>query len=401
MRVHHFATSKSAGAGKAALRLHEAMNEFGLESHFYSRKSGHQVHSVHESAIDLSYKNRMKSSFLTAVQSKFLQKSDFPVTTYSASVFSISDNDYLNCDILHIHAFYNLFSYASLKSLERIDKPIFFTLHDQRLMTGGCHYALNCNKYMTSCEKCPQVHSIFHKTVSSSLDQLALLAANRNIRLVTPSSWIKEEAEKSRALKYLPIRKIFNPIPNSYADVNREEARLRLEISSHVYLLGFSAAILQSPFKGISDFIEALNILAEISPVSFEILFIGHGLIDARDIPFRFKQVSADSDEDVARFLGALDLLVVPSIADNSPSIIGESQMAGTAVVGSRTGGIPELIDDERRLFEPNNPEDLARVILENIKSSNSERIRSVARDRFSYEKIAAIFSDYYLESLK
>lgn len=401
MRIHHFATSKSAGAGRAALRLHEAMNAFGVESHFYSRKNGLLVHSPHESDINLDFKNRVKSSFLTASQSKLLQKSPFPVTTYSSSVFSIFDEEYLNCDIVHIHAFYNLFSLNSLKSLERIDKPIFFTLHDQRLMTGGCHYALGCSGYKTNCAKCPQVHSIFRKSVSNSLLQSKSIAANGKIRLVTPSSWIREEAEKSHALKGLPIRNIFNPIPSSYAAVNRKEARLRLEISETVYLLGFSAAILHSPFKGMNDFIGALKILAEVSPIPFEILFIGNGMFDAQDIPFRFKQVSATSDDEIAQFLGALDLLVVPSIADNSPSIIGESQMAGTAVVGSRIGGIPELIDDERRLFEPNNSQDLARVILENIKSSNNKQIRNVAKERFSYEKIAAKFSDYYLESLK
>jgi glycosyltransferase involved in cell wall biosynthesis len=268
-------------------------------------------------------------------------------------------------------------------------------------MTGGCHYALGCSGYKTNCEKCPQVHSIFHKSVSNSLLQSKSIAANGNIRLVTPSSWIREEAEKSHALRNLPIRNIFNPIPTSYAAVNRKEARLKLEISETVCLLGFSAAILQSPFKGINDFIGALKILAEVSPIPFEILFIGNGLIDTRDIPFKFKQVSATSDDEIAQFLGALDLLVVPSIADNSPSIIGESQMAGTAVVGSSIGGIPELIDDERRLFKPNNSQDLARVILENIKASNEKSIRNVAKARFSYEKIASKFSDYYLESLK
>ena len=50
---------------------------------------------------------------------------------------------------------------------------------------------------------------------------------------------------------------------------------------------------------------------------------------------------------DVPRVYGELDVLVVPSLwPENSPLVIHEAFMHGVAVVGSRVGGIPELVTE-------------------------------------------------------
>lgn len=63
------------------------------------------------------------------------------------------------------------------------------------------------------------------------------------------------------------------------------------------------------------------------------------------------------------------NILVVPSIwYDNSPTVIYESLMAGTPVIGSRIGGIAELIEDGHNgyLFESGNADELEKI-LENL----------------------------------
>jgi glycosyltransferase involved in cell wall biosynthesis len=64
--------------------------------------------------------------------------------------------------------------------------------------------------------------------------------------------------------------------------------------------------------------------------------------------------------------LAELDAVVVPSVCyENSPLVVQEAQAAHVAVIGSRRGGIPELVTDEHDglLFEPGNPRDLARQL--------------------------------------
>jgi len=61
--------------------------------------------------------------------------------------------------------------------------------------------------------------------------------------------------------------------------------------------------------------------------------------------------------------LANLDVLVIPSRwAENSPNVILEAQAAGLPVIGTRLGGIPELVQHNRNglLFTVDDPRDLA-----------------------------------------
>ncbi len=66
---------------------------------------------------------------------------------------------------------------------------------------------------------------------------------------------------------------------------------------------------------------------------------------------------------DVDAVYGAADVVAVPSTApDPLPGAAIEAAAAGCAVVASDTGGLPEIIDDERtgRLFAPGDARALA-----------------------------------------
>ena len=63
------------------------------------------------------------------------------------------------------------------------------------------------------------------------------------------------------------------------------------------------------------------------------------------------------------RVLANLDVLVIPSRwAENSPNVILEAQAAGVPVIGTRLGGIPELVEHNRNglLFTVDDAKDLA-----------------------------------------
>jgi len=52
-------------------------------------------------------------------------------------------------------------------------------------------------------------------------------------------------------------------------------------------------------------------------------------------------------------FIAGCDLVLVPSLSDSQPRVIGEALYAGTPVLGSRVGGIPEQLHYDELLFEP------------------------------------------------
>ena len=80
-------------------------------------------------------------------------------------------------------------------------------------------------------------------------------------------------------------------------------------------------------------------------------------------------------------FLRDVDVLVVPSVwHDTSPRVISEAYAHGVPVIGSRRGGIPELIEEDRTgfLFDSDLPDDLTlkmRRFVENPTIIDSMRL--------------------------
>jgi glycosyltransferase involved in cell wall biosynthesis len=120
--------------------------------------------------------------------------------------------------------------------------------------------------------------------------------------------------------------------------------------------------------KGVHVLVEAAH---RLPPDRFEVKVFGDpgtfpdytaGLRDrARGLPVRFMG-RFDRDE-TARVYAEIDVLVVPSLwPENSPLVIHEAFMAGIPVVGSRQGGIPDLVTHDRNglLYEPFSPVELA-----------------------------------------
>ena len=76
-------------------------------------------------------------------------------------------------------------------------------------------------------------------------------------------------------------------------------------------------------------------------------------------------------------FYQSLDLLVIPSINDGLPNVLLEGIASGTNIIGSKTGGIKDvLIDFPEKLFKSEDLEELA-ILLTNIlqgKKDSAER---------------------------
>jgi hypothetical protein len=141
MKVLHLTTSLNGGAGLAAVRVHNALNLVGIESTILSQ-------SNFTGSYKLGLLNKFKSSTNTFVQSRFIQKSRDLVTPLSVNTLDVKSKFLDLADVIHVHSYYNLLSKASLKDLVSASKPVFFTLHDQRLFTGGCHYSRTCNNFL-------------------------------------------------------------------------------------------------------------------------------------------------------------------------------------------------------------------------------------------------------------
>ncbi|UCE13697.1 MAG: glycosyltransferase [Candidatus Heimdallarchaeota archaeon] len=96
--------------------------------------------------------------------------------------------------------------------------------------------------------------------------------------------------------------------------------------------------------------------------------------------------------EEMSSFYKSLDLLVVPSLHDGLPNILLEGIASGIGVVGSRTGGISEVLKNfPELLFRPGDSQELAFLLTNLLQgvwdtSKFIEPLRDYCREHYSEE---------------
>ena len=150
------------------------------------------------------------------------------------------------------------------------------------------------------------------------------------------------------------------------ADAAAGEARRRaLGLASDAVVAGVIGRM--SRQKGHADFVAAARSVAARLPMA-RFLLVGDGecrpavvrRIAAAGLEDRF--IFAGAQEDIAGWLAAMDVVVLPSLWEGLPYVLLEAMAAGRAVVATRVGGIPDVVEDgvSGRLVPPRDPEALA-----------------------------------------
>ena len=119
----------------------------------------------------------------------------------------------------------------------------------------------------------------------------------------------------------------------------------------------------------------------------------------------RVRFVGYVPNEDLPHWYRDADLVVLPSVYETFGIPLIEAMASGTPVLASRTGGIPEVIEDARTglLVEPGNVDQLARGIRRLLRDSAlcrqmGQAGRKRVAEKFSWEKTAETLARYYLD---
>ena len=138
------------------------------------------------------------------------------------------------------------------------------------------------------------------------------------------------------------------------------------------------------PEKGVGCLLEAMpKILAAESRASLSIVGGGSQAapLEARanelGLGQRVRFMSHVPRAELGSFYARSALCILPSIwSENSPLVAYECLFAGLPMIGSRVGGIPELVEEGRAgfTFTPRDPADLARAVLRFFALAPSER---------------------------
>lgn len=368
-------------SGRAALRIHRAFLEDGIDS---------VILSLHQSSLQnekIKYLGRKpiwhwkgEIRIQKLISRIFKMKKQYGIFTYPVLGADLSQVEEIKqADVIYLHwVLWGLLNLKSIEKLAKTGKPIIFFMHDMWTITGGCHHSFECNKYTSHCGEC----QVFVKPGKKDLSYKGFNRKQRffskynNLHFVAPSRWLYSCAKNSALTANKPVHYIPNIIDTQYfKPYDKKVAKQILNIGADEYVFAFGAISVDSPYKGWSYLRDALKIIKQQAATKeITVIVFGGGLAKdvESDIPFKIKYMGYVNDEvSMSLIYNATDVFIAPSLAEVFGYVIFEALCCGTPVVAFNTGGIPDLIKHEHNgyLAKYRDAEDLAtgiRYCMEN-----------------------------------
>lgn len=406
-------SDSSGGAARAAYRIHSAVNEFGGNSYMLVKNkelNDERILEVgqyyHPNYIKCSYsfiQNKIKNKIQHHCWNKYPNRENvFMSDLRSMSIHGAFQK--IDFDILHMH-WINL-RFLNLKELQRIQKPIIWTLHDCWPFTGICHYFYNCQKYIESCGNCPFLHSGKENDLSRQiLKKKEIYYHGLNLHIVTPSYWLASAALNSKLFNPFPITVIPNLIDTQM--FIPKEKRIACQLLNldpqRTYILFGAMNALQDKNKGVQELINAINMYIDSKAYNnLDLLIFGAeneiGALKAH-IPVHYLGI-IDDDLKMTNAYCAASVTVVPSRSENLSNTIMESLSCGTPVVAFNVGGNSDLIIHCQNgyLAQPYSSKDLAEGILYCINNYKKRHLSVNARQKAVTDYSKECISSKYIE---
>jgi glycosyltransferase involved in cell wall biosynthesis len=286
-----------------------------------------------------------------------------------------------NPDVVHIHNFkgLSLSSFAPAKSLKI---PLVFTAHDYSLV---CMRANLLNSSGEICKNPSALCRIYNQIQKH-------LAKNKVDLLISPSQFVINKLKSNGLFKDVKSKKI--PLGIELKNSEKYEKDYSQINILYVGNLG--------EHKGVHILLKAFT---KIENRNIRLDIVGKGLCSGKlksmsENDNRIKFHDFLEGEELIKMYEQANLTVVPSIwYDNSPMVIYESFSCRTPVIGSKIGGIPELIDDgfNGYLFEAGKVNELQQL-LENLIDS-PETLKKL--EQGTYESVQRYTMDQHIKQLE
>lgn len=277
-------------------------------------------------------------------------------------------------DIAHLHNIYHQLSPSIFHILKKYDIPIIMTLHDYKLVCpvytlldndgNICERCKGKRYYWCLLKKCNKglLSRSFLNTLEMYLHQKILHVYDLVDLFISPSIFLKEKfKEMGFNIKVIHIPNFINA--NDYVpSFTWDEASIvyfgRLSKEKGLFTLLSAVKGLKIKCKIIGDGPMKESLIQKAKKEELDnVIFLGY-------------KTGEELEEEIRKSA----IVILPSEwYENYPYSVLEAFALGKPVVGSRIGGIPELVKDNRTglTFQPKNPDDLREKILYMFKNSD------------------------------
>ncbi len=144
------------------------------------------------------------------------------------------------------------------------------------------------------------------------------------------------------------IHVVYNGVDRDrFRPMDRTAARRRLSLPTDREMVLFLGHF--GEHKGVRDLLDAVPRLREARPRA-TVIFVGDGPLAsevraaARERPDGVLVFGAVPQEEVPWWMGAADILCLPSLDEGMPNVVREAHACGRPVVATAVGGVPEAI---------------------------------------------------------
>ncbi len=169
-------------------------------------------------------------------------------------------------------------------------------------------------------------------------------------RILGVSAEITQKLEENGVQKR-KMRVVYNGVDSRFTPACTKTARKNLDLPQDMFIVLFVGLLV--PVKGLDILLEALGILDNNrvlcafvgeGPQQHELAIQAQRLGLTQQVHFAGRRPTAE----IPSWLNAADVLVLPSQSEGRPNVVLEAQACGRAVVATRVGGTPELIEDSK-----------------------------------------------------
>ncbi len=393
LHIHRFGLNGGAGGAISMRRLHSGLRKAGIDSKILC------VRETEPSSQIVISKASCLADKWNSLTEKITKKFGLE-DVLNINAFRISKNQvYRDADVINFHRVPNVFSYLSLPFLTS-QKPAVLTLCEMWSVTGHCRYSLECDRWKTSCGKCPNTHlppAIVKDGTHLQWSLKNWVYRHSDLTLVAKSKWMLGLVKQSMLRKF-PIHHIPNGIDTEvYRPRNRKKCRALLNIPANKRVILFGAKRLDLFIKGSDLMIKAINGLPGALKDRCVLLLFGNNastVINAVDIPAINLGFIEDDFLKSAAYSVA-DIFLCPSRAENFPNVVLESMACGTPTVAFNVSSLPELVRPgvTGYLAEIENADSFRERIVELIENN-------YLRERLGQNCRETVIKEYTLELL-
>ena len=284
----------------------------------------------------------------------------------------------------------------------------YFKQHQPRVVHAGLFVT---NVHVTAAVKsssiCPVVieehgHSSWKKWHHRLLDRKvcrradAVLCCSRSVkRHVQSVIQIPDD-------RFFPIHNCVDPVPiASDGRVSTEQLRRELGISSQSFVVGAVGKLRTE--KGYTYLLQAWRKFIATANDTCNLVIVGDGPLrqqlqnQAADLK---GVIWTGQSTDVAKMMSVMDVFAFPSIDEGLGIALLEAMNAGKAVIASDTGGIPEVVDNNRNglLASPRDSMQLAERLTELYRNPDKRKaLAAAAKNDIRFHYTPAAYCDQIL----